>query len=296
MGRTLLIVLFGFATSFGILAQSRNSRMVDSVDRLVERYASYTVKNTSNSGAYLALNKLYLDPSWSMGFSNRYIGEDSLAVSVTNGGSNLVYVKSKAYNSYSADSVQVALFNAKFSDFAVWSKDDDITNVTVKDSANNTDASLLKTDTPFMPNIDTDSLSAMATAQTHFYNGDFTASDEYPNNDFEYSGTTPNVTVVKGDLDVALNAEIFGIFVVEGDVVLHSDSFVRGVIYLPNASSTITNVGLLDDATVRGAIVLRGDMDGGLQGITVRHWPEYVRPFVNYFVPSNPPIHVLSWN
>lgn len=296
MGRALLIVLLGFATSFGILAQSKNRRMVESVDRMIERYASYTVKNTSNSGAYLALNKLYLNPSWNSGFSNVYIGEDSLAVSVADSGGNLVYLTSMAYNDDFADTVQVALFNAEFSDFAVWSKDNDITNVTVKDSANNSDTSLLKTDTPFMPDIDTDSLEAMATTQSHFYNGDFTASDDYPNNDFEFTGTTPNVTVVKGDLTVVLGAEIFGIYIVEGDVVLHSDSMVRGVIYLPNASSTITNVGVLDDATVRGAVVLRGDMDGGLQGITVRHWPEYVRPFVNYFVPENPPIRVLSWN
>ena len=296
MGRTLLIVLLGFATSFGILAQSKNRRMIESVDRMVEHYATYTIRNTSNSGAYLALNKLYLNPSWNTGFSNLFIGEDSLVVGVTSGGANLIYVTSKAYNGYSMDSVQVALFNAEFSDFAVWTKDSTVTNVTVKDSSNNNDSSLLKTNAPFMPNIDYDALAAAATSQSQYYAGDLSASDHYPNNSFYYASTTPNVTVVKGDLDVALSATVYGIFVVEGDVVLHSDSFVRGVIYLPNASSTVTNAGLLDDATVRGAVVLRGEMDGGLQGITVRHWPEYVRPFVNYFVPSNPPIHVLSWN
>jgi len=295
MGRTLLIVLLGFATSFGILAQSKNRRMVESVDRMVERYASYTVKNTSNSGAYLALNKLFLNPSWNTGFNNLFIGEDSLAVSATSAGA-YINVTSMAYHGGSVDTVRVTLYNGKFSDFAVWTKDSTVTNVTVKDSLNNTNSALLKTDAPFMPNIDYDALSAAATSQSNYYAGDLSAGDEYPNNSFYYASSTPNVTVVKGDLDVALNAEVFGIFVVDGDVVLHSDSFVRGVIYLPNASSTVTNVGLLDDATVRGAVVLRGEMDGGLQGITVRHWPDYVRPFVNYFVPNNPPVYVLSWN
>jgi hypothetical protein len=296
MGRTLLIVLLGFATSFGILAQSKNRRMLESVDRMVESYATYTIKNTSNSGAYLALNKLYLNPSWNAGFDNIFIGGDSLVVGVTSGGANLVYVTSKAYNDDSTDSVRVTLFNAKFSDFAVWSKDSLLSNLTVKDSLNNNDTSLLKAPAPFMPDIDSDSLVALATIQSHYYNGDLTATDEYPNNDFEYAGSTPNVTVVKGNLEVAFGAEVFGIFIVDGDVTLHSDSFVRGVIYLPNASSTITNVGVLDDATVRGAIILRGEIDGGLRGITVRHWPEYVQPFANYFVPNNPAVHVLSWN
>lgn len=295
MGRTLLIVLLGFATSFGILAQSKNRRMVESVDRMVERYASYTVKNASNSGAYLALNKLYLDQSWD-GFDDVLsIGEDSLAVSATSAG-DYINVTSVAYHSESTDTVRVTLYNGKFSDFAVWTKDSTVTNVTIKDSLNNTNNALLKKNAPFMPNIDYDAMAAAATTQSHYYAGDLSAADDYPNNSFYYASTTPNVTVVKGNLEVALNAEVFGIFVVDGDVVLHSDSFVRGVIYLPNAGSTVTNVGVFDDATVRGAVVLRGEMDGGLRGITVRHWPDYVRPFVNYYVPNNPPIHVLAWN
>ena len=73
MGKTLLILLAGFAASFGILAQSKNQRLMESVDRMVDQYAGYNAQNAAASGVYMALNRLYRDPSWRAGYGNLVI-------------------------------------------------------------------------------------------------------------------------------------------------------------------------------------------------------------------------------
>lgn len=304
MGRSLLIVLLGFATSFGILAQGQSRRMIASVDRVVSRYESYSTKNSSSSGAYIALNKLFLNPTVTYSSAGK-VGSDSLIVTVAALGTDKSMITSIAKNDDQADTAEVVIYRgtqfksaANGMSFAIWTKGS-ITNVTAKDSVGNDDDSLVMQNAPFMPEIDYDALATSATAQSHSYNGNFSPGNTYPNGSFYYASSIPNVTYVKGDLVVNSGHEIYGIYVVEGNVELHSDAFVRGVICLPNPGSQIEHAGIFDNAAIRGGVVLRGDIDGGTQGITVRYWPTYLRPFVNTYanVSSNSmPMRVIAWN
>ena len=58
----------------------------------------------------------------------------------------------------------------------------------------------------------------MATTQGHYNSGSFNPGSNYPNGSFYYSGSTPNVTYVVGDLSESGNNIIYGVYYVEGDV------------------------------------------------------------------------------
>jgi hypothetical protein len=300
MGRSLLIVLFGFAASFGILAYSKDSRMLESVDRVVGRVENYSTKNTATSGAYMVLNKLYQTPGWRTGYTNVYFGGDSLSVAVDDNSTdpgidpNYVRIFSTSSNAGSADTTQVMVYDGRFNEFAVWSKDS-VNNVTTQDSLGNPNPGLLMQDPPYMPEIDKTALVNAATSQGNVKPGPtFNPPANYPNGDFYVSGV-PNVTHVLGDMDIPPNQTIYGIYVVEGDVTFQLNATLYGVIYQPNAGSTVDYSVGVGIALIRGGVVTWGDMNGGITPITVRYKPEYLNAFLSNYAPYNPPMRVLSW-
>ncbi|MDZ7344914.1 MAG: hypothetical protein ONA90_10430, partial [candidate division KSB1 bacterium] len=148
MGKTLLILMLGFAASFGILAQSKSNRYMDSVDRAVNQFSSYSAGNASSSGAYMALNRLFRDINWRTGYTNLIIGSDTLSVIVQDNsvnaalGPNRIRIRSTGRNANVTDLTEVMIWKGKFGDFAVWAKDS-VTNVTTRDSLGNVNFSLL---------------------------------------------------------------------------------------------------------------------------------------------------------
>jgi hypothetical protein len=63
---------------------------------------------------------------------------------------------------------------------------------------------------------------------------------------FYYDSTavpkTPNLIYVDGDLHVRDDLTVYGVFIVEGDVLLNSNARINGVLYLPNVSSRIYRI------------------------------------------------------
>jgi len=302
MGRTLLILLSGFAVSFGILAYSKDRRMLESVDRMVNRVEDYSTKNTATSGAYMALNKLYQSNSWRTGYSSMYLGSDSLSVIIDDNSTdasikaNYIRVLSASYNSGSADTTRVMLFDGGIGEFAVWAKDS-VTNVTTNDSSNNPDASLKMAPAPYMPEIDKTALTDEALAQGKVETGSaFHPNDGYPNGNFLASGSVPNVTHVQGDLYVHNGRTIYGIFIVEGNVYMDPDGALFGVVYMPNANTSIDHLGGgVDLGRIRGGVITWGTMDGGTNIIRVRHYPQYLNSFISNYASDNQPLRVVAW-
>jgi hypothetical protein len=103
-----------------------------------------------------------------------------------------------------------------------------------------------------------------------------------------------NVIHVQGDLHIRDGRTIYGIYVVDGDVMLNENAKVRGVLYLPNPSSKVYN---RENATsqVTGGIVTWGMVDGDGYKIIVKHKPEYLNALVSKYAPDNPPLRVLTW-
>jgi hypothetical protein len=302
MGKTLLILLAGFAISFGILAQSKNRRYLDAVDRMVNQVADYTAKNASTSGVHKALNQLYLDPSWRGSYEN---------LTIAGGTTNIIVVDDSAGAAPKAHQVkilsnsanvltQVIVFDTEFHEFAVWAKDT-VIDVTTQDSLGTDDPDLLMQNAPFMPKIDKDSLYSTASAQNQLKNEDFFGhyhpDSGFPNGSFYHDSTAvslvPNVIYVNGDLHVR-EGTVYGIFMVKGDVLLNKNTQIKGVLYLPNASSKVYNRAN-GSSQVTGGIVTWGEIDGDGYPIIVRYTPKFLRALVSDYARNNPPIRVLTW-
>jgi hypothetical protein len=300
MGRTLLILLVGFAASFGLLANSKNRRFVDSSNRAVTQFSGYSANNASASGAYMALNRLYQNSTWRAGYSNLALGGNTLNVVVEDNsvdpslGAFRIRIRSTGSNANVTDQTQVLIFDGSFDDFAVWAKDS-VTNVSTKDSLGNFDPTLLIENAPFMPDIDYNDLVDEAASQGHV-SGDFIPTNGYPNGSFYFSGATPNVTHVTGNIQVKGGRTIYGIFIIEGNATLEGNARVQGILYLPNPTSTIIHGGgNPDESSVTGGILTWGTVDGTGSHISVRYEPDYMRAFITDYAPNNPPMRVLSW-
>lgn len=303
MGRTLLILLSGFAMSFGVLSLSKNQRLVDSTSRVVDSFTRYSSKNAATSGAYMALNRLYLDSSWRDGYSNLMLAGNEVNVQIEDAsddasiGDYRVRIRATGANGDTASTTEVVAFDRRFDNFAVWSKDTVISTVT-KDSLGNVNSNLTMQKAPFMPKINKTGLMNAAAAQFHVYNEDeeshFHPGDTFPNGSFYYLFNVPNVIRVVGDLHVRDARTIHGIYIVEGDVLLNENATVNGVLYLPNATSRIYNREAAA-SQVTGGIVTWGEVDGVGYPINVQHKPEYWRAFIKNYAPDNAPIRVISW-
>jgi hypothetical protein len=312
MGRILLILLVGFAASFAILARGKEQRFVDSVDIMVDQLTSSTAKNAAASGAYMALNQLYQNPAWRTGYSNLVIGGNALDVMVTNDSVGAtpqpfqVKISASAGNADNSNLTEVVVFDRGFQNFAVWAKDT-VISATTYDSLGVNKPELLMKDAPFMPKIDKTGLVSKASDQGYVFGNDtdidygsghFHPSTGFPNNSFYHDSTalsqTPNVIYVNGDLHIRDARTVYGIYVVEGDVLLNENATVRGVLYLPNSSSRVYNRENHNSSVV-GGIVTWGEVDGEGAQILVRHKPEFLRKLVSNYAPDNPPIRVLSW-
>ena len=180
-------------------------------------------------------------------------------------------------------------------DFAIFSTDD-IDNVTALDEAGNPDPSLMIANAPFLPDMDDSTLIAMATVQGHVETGnEFVPSHGYPNFNFYFSGTTPNVTWVQGDLEVLGGRTVYGIFIVDDDIILHGSSRVEGVLYLRNNDGIIIHGGgNPTQSSVTGGIVANGEVDGTGNHITVHYNSEYMGRFEEH-EQSATVSQVFSW-
>jgi hypothetical protein len=303
----LLILLAGFAAAFGVLATSKNQRLVDSVERMVDQYADYGAKNAASSGAYMALNQLYKNPAWRAGYNHLVIGGNTLTVTVkadSIGATPLAHrvkIRASAGNADASELTEVSVFDSKFNEFAVWAKDT-VISVTTQDSNGVAAPGLLIKKAPFMPKIDKTTLVGDATSQGHMYNNDneghYHPDNGFPNGSFYYDSTavsqTANIIHVGGDLHIRDNRTVYGIYIVEGDVLLNPNAKIRGVLYLPNSSSKVYNKEN-GNSYVTGGIVTWGTVDGKAYQIIVKHRPRYLRELVSNYAPDNPPLRVLSW-
>jgi len=168
-------------------------------------------------------------------------------------------------------------------DIAVFSTDD-IDNVTALDEAENPDSSLMIANAPFLPDMDDSTLIAMAITQGHVETGsEFKPSHGYPNFNFYFSGTTPNVTWVQNDLKVLGGRTVYGIFVVDGSITLVGSARVDGVLYMRNEFDVVgQGGGPPPGSIVTGGVVANGPVSGAGNHITVRYNSEYMGKYGEY--------------
>ena len=186
-------------------------------------------------------------------------------------------------------------FSRPIGDYAIYSTGD-VSNVTVLNEAGDPDPSLLVENAPSLPDIDNAGLIALATSQGHVQSGSsFTPAHGYPNFNFYYSGSTPNVTHVLGNMRVKGGRTVYGIFIVEGDIILEGSSRVEGVLYMINPNRIVIHGGgTPTQSSVTGGIVANGDVDGTGNHITVHYNSEYMGIFSNWEDLTNSQ-QIFSW-
>lgn len=174
-------------------------------------------------------------------------------------------------------------YRAPVADFAIYATGD-VTNVTSLDEAGDPAPSLLIANAPSLPDIDNQALIDLATSQGFVETGpEFSPAHGYPNFNFYYSGSTPNVTYVQGDLHVRGGRTVYGIFVVEGDIRLDGSSRVQGVLYMVTPNNIVIHGGgNPTESSVTGGIIANGDIDGTGNHITVHYHSEYMGKFGEY--------------
>lgn len=101
--------------------------------------------------------------------------------------------------------------------------------------------------------LDENVFKALATDQGHYHNGNFSASDNYPNGSYYYSGSVPNIIFVEGNLTVNGNLEIYGVYWINGNTTVFNGNYrVNGIIICEG------------DLTMNGGGTMSPNLDGGI--------------------------------
>lgn len=282
------LALMGLGAS--VLMRSEGKNITNLIDSKRADYAA-------NGGAYYAISRL---AKGSLNESSPLtIGSCSVTMDTSNiAGTSEILLTVLAEAGNTERGVEVRLRNGgRLRDKAIFTTGD-VFNVSAKDSTGSYDPGRAITRADSVPTMDETALGDLSTAQGNDQGGGFTPPHNYPNGSFyQADGVTPNVTHVSGNMTVESGRSIYGIFVVEGHVTLHGSARVYGVIFLPNATSTIiTGGGDPSESSINGGIVSHGDISGFGFHISVMHWPEYMRIFCEYQIGPDPThLPVIKW-
>jgi hypothetical protein len=316
MGKVLLLFVLALSTLFSTGILNLNRRSLESVGVYSDHYCQSAVRNAAVSGIYMSFSKLYQDSTWRSGFNTLLLDSSVVNVDVnTLSGWDVKITSNATYENLSKTIEVVVRMPPELGETAIFATDIIDTNSvsTFEDSTDcignptdedNEDPSLMVMNAPEMVPIDKDSLIKLAYIQDaiepgHVITTDVTIKKDWPANASFYAdypaNTIPNVTYVNGNLKVQGNATIYGIFVVEKDVIMEAVGTprVEGIIYLPNQYNvSISGVGI-PGFNVVGGIIANGQVLGS-GNIDVQFDRDYMKMFSDQFQFSRN-LYIRSW-
>ncbi len=155
--------------------------------------------------------------------------------------------------------------------------------VSARDSLNRNDPNRLVQHADSIPGIKEDSLLAWATRQGHVITGNASDAD-VGNSFFQADGKTPNVYWITGNYTVSGKKDQGGIFVVKGTVTVNGSDRIKGIVYLPDPTSTIIHGGgKPSENSIQGALISHGYIKGTGSHANVMHRPLYMNVFCDNF-------------
>jgi hypothetical protein len=140
-------------------------------------------------------------------------------------------------------------------------------------------------------------LKAMAVAQGHKTIGNSSGAGIH-NSFYMPDGVTPYVYYITGNLTVSGSTAISGIIVVDGDVTINGADRIKGVVYLPNATSTVMHGGgNPNENSIWGGLISHGPITGTGNHVNVRWKKEYMYLFCDRFqtYPDNLQDRLTRW-
>ena len=122
-GRASLFVVAGFSLMFLVMSNNFGTVSNRSMDNYINYYDETTAHNIAVSGANLAANQIYLDPTWDEGYSDLSYqgGELDASVNILNAFQNIREIISTGRFDGISATVRVTLAPSKFSKFAYYS-------------------------------------------------------------------------------------------------------------------------------------------------------------------------------
>ena len=122
-GRAILFLVIGFSVLFLIMEKNIGTASTRAVSNMASYYDNMNVHNIAVSGANVAANQIFLDPTWSAGYSNVQFsgGSYSVTVNVLNAFTNTIQIASVGSFGGYMDTVLVTLKPSSFSKFAYYS-------------------------------------------------------------------------------------------------------------------------------------------------------------------------------
>ncbi|MHB1686349.1 MAG: hypothetical protein ACYCVH_03115 [Ignavibacteriaceae bacterium] len=122
-GKAILLVVIGFGMIFAIMGVNFGRVSTSSVKNFVQYYSNTKAHNMAVSGANMAANAMFLDPTWTAGYSNVSFdgGTLNVTVQILDSFKNIRQITStSSYNGYSS-LVRVVLQPSQFSKFGYYS-------------------------------------------------------------------------------------------------------------------------------------------------------------------------------
>jgi hypothetical protein len=122
-GKASLLVIAGFSLLFLVVSKNFGSISNRSVDNYVDYYNETIAHNIAVSGANIAANEIFIDPSWETGYSNvPYQGGDlDIEVNIIDVYQNIREIVATGNYNGTSNTVKVTLAPSKFSKFAYYS-------------------------------------------------------------------------------------------------------------------------------------------------------------------------------
>ena len=122
-GRAILLLIVGFTMIFLIMGQNFGRVSTSAVTNLSQYYTKNISHNIAKSGANIAANEIYDDPTWTTGLNNVGFegGTMNVSVQILDGVRNIRRINSIGIFRGDTSVVQVTLQPSKFSKFAYYS-------------------------------------------------------------------------------------------------------------------------------------------------------------------------------
>ncbi len=122
-GKATIFVIAGFSLLFLVIAKNFGDVSNRAVDNFIDYHKETVSHSIAVSGANLAANEIFLDPTWDDGFSNRPFqgGDLDVSVQILDPYQNIRQVTAQGTFNGHTSTVRVKLAPSKFSKFAYYS-------------------------------------------------------------------------------------------------------------------------------------------------------------------------------
>jgi hypothetical protein len=95
-GKAILLVVIGFSTIFSVINLNSSNKTTRAVENLSEYYSKTNLHNIAASGANMAANKIFIDPTWTGSYTDLPYQGGTLTINVTKFAVDKIKIESSA--------------------------------------------------------------------------------------------------------------------------------------------------------------------------------------------------------